>query len=95
MRLALVNGIRQESRQLYEYTLCPVRRSKKQYYQKLHIQNHHFHPLFGKKKKKRCHVCWFGISAKDLSIQQLALYVNHMHIGDTKSIMELKYLIPS
>jgi hypothetical protein len=48
-----------------------------------------------KKKKWVCYVCWFGIYAKDLSIQQLTLYVNHMHVGDNKSVMELKYLIPS
>jgi hypothetical protein len=42
-----------------------------------------------------CYVCWFGIYAKDLSIQQWTLYVNHMHVGDNKSVMELKYLIPS
>jgi len=45
--------MRQESRQLYEYTLCPARCSNEQYYQKLHIHNNHFHPLFEKKEKKR------------------------------------------
>jgi len=52
MRLALVNEMRQESPQLYEYTLCPARCSNEQYYQKLHIHNNHFHPLLGGEKKK-------------------------------------------
>jgi hypothetical protein len=46
MWLALVNGMRQESRQLYEHTLCPARCSNKQHYKKPHIHNNHFHPPF-------------------------------------------------